>query len=117
MPPTTAFAEQERNQTLEEGLIVHCEFCILNCFHSPLHSSQRLSEAPATGYRNCATGALTEVGTGGFYFASSPYAADDYGASYLGFNSNEINPIWTNTRARSFALSVRCVQASAGRFS
>ena len=99
--------------------MINCAFCIVNfeLFPSPRHSSQRLSEAPATGYRNCAKGALTEVGMGGFYFASSPYAADDFGASYMGFNSNEINPVWTNTRARSFALSVRCVQASAGRFS
>ncbi|MDE6446485.1 MAG: hypothetical protein K2L06_06465 [Alistipes sp.] len=53
---------------------------------------------------------MTEVGTGGFCFASSPYAGDDYGASYMGFNSNEVGPVWTNDRARSFALSVRCVQ-------
>ena len=85
------------------------ELCIV-LFPSLRHPFQRLLRAPATGYRNRDTGALTEVGTGGFYFASSPYAGDHYGASYMGFNHNEVNPFWTNDRARAFALSVRCVQ-------
>ena len=78
---------------------------------SPGHSFQRLLFAPAAGYRNESSGALTNVGARGAYWASSSYAAGNINASHLTFGSGDVNPL--NTANRANALSVRCVQASA----
>ena len=65
---------------------------------------------PATGYRNRETGALYNVGTGGYYYSSSPRLAADYGASYMGFHSTDVQPLIAGDGYRSFGLSVRCVR-------
>ncbi|MCM1151529.1 MAG: fibrobacter succinogenes major paralogous domain-containing protein [Alistipes sp.] len=64
--------------------------------------------APASGYRTLTTGGLTAVGTGGWYWSSSPYAASHVNAGDLGLNSGNVNPL--NSDGRAHGLSVRCVQ-------
>ncbi|MDE7304530.1 MAG: hypothetical protein K2N04_01265, partial [Alistipes sp.] len=79
------------------------------------HSFQRLlAKTFAAGRRNNASGALTEVGTRGLYWASSSYAAGNINAAFLDFTSGNVNPLNTGNRADAF--SVRCVQASTGCF-
>ncbi len=105
MPQTTAFAGQERNQTLEEGLILHSElFC-----SSPPHSFQRLLFAPAAGVRKRETGVLSSVGTEGDGWSSSSFGgAYPHNAGYLQLVANRVYP--QNNASRSYALTVRCVQ-------
>ena len=67
---------------------------------------------PAAGYRHEASGALTNVGVWGLCHASSSYASGSYNSGYLNFNASNVNPL--NNANRASALSVRCVQASAG---
>ena len=78
------------------------------------HSFQRLLRPPAAGYRTNSTGALTNVGTNGYVYSSSSYAAGDRNAGYLNFNSGNVNPL--NNANRAAALSVRCVQHLHGCF-
>ncbi len=66
----------------------------------------------AAGYRYNATGALTSVGAGGWCWQSSSYAADNCNAGQYGFRESYVNPL--NDANRADAVSVRCVQASAG---
>ena len=63
---------------------------------------------PAAGARGRETGTLENVGTGGFDWSSSPYAAGDRNASFVGFTASYVQPFRTDNR--SYALSVRCVQ-------
>ena len=51
---------------------------------------------------------MTNVGTNGYVYSSSSYAAGNYNAGYLNFNSSNVNPL--NNANRAAALSVRCVQ-------
>jgi len=67
-----------------------------------------LLRPPAAGYRTNSTGALTNVGTNGYVYSSSSYAAGDRNAGYLNFNSGNVNPLNGNNRANGFP--VRCVQ-------
>ncbi len=67
---------------------------------------------PAAGYRNRESGALTNVGSNGYYWSSSSYAAGNINAGNLNFNSGNVYPLNNNNRANGF--SVRCVQASTG---
>jgi hypothetical protein len=57
---------------------------------------------------------LTNVGTNGYVYSSSSYAAGDRNAGYLNFNSGNVNPL--NNANRAAALSVRCVQHLHGCF-
>jgi uncharacterized protein (TIGR02145 family) len=59
---------------------------------------------PAAGYRGRANGALGNVGSGGYYWSSSP--SDTY-AFYLTFGSSAVYPSEAN--GRSQGSSVRCV--------
>ena len=61
---------------------------------------------PAAGYRLSFNGSIGNVGSGGYYWSSSPYNGD-YGC-YLDFNSSDVNP--SNSRSRANGFSVRCVQ-------
>ncbi len=79
---------------------------------SPHHPSQRSSLAPASGYRHAATGALGGIGVEGTALSSSPLASGHHNASRLIFNADYVDPF--NGTNRAYALSVRCVQASAG---
>ena len=63
---------------------------------------------PAAGYRTGSTGALTGVGTHGYVYSSSSYAAGDRHAGYLYFLSGYVRPL--SGASRAAALSVRCVQ-------
>ena len=83
--------------------------------HPPPHSFQRLLFAPAAGYRRGTTGALADVGVSGSYWSSSPFSASVCVASALWLYPSEVRPTDSGTLAfRSVAVSVRCVQASAG---
>ncbi|MCM1249817.1 MAG: fibrobacter succinogenes major paralogous domain-containing protein [Alistipes sp.] len=63
---------------------------------------------PASGYRYFQSGALNVVGTYGYSWSSSPYAAGNAGAGGLGFYSASVYPLNSSNRADGF--SVRCVQ-------
>ena len=78
--------------------------------HFFCHSFQRLLRPPAAGYRANSTGALTEVGDGGWCYSSSSRAAADFGAGYFGFREHEVDPLWRKSGSRAYGLSVRCVQ-------
>lgn len=68
-------------------------------------------EIRTAGIRSAAAGALANVGTHGYYWASSPYAKDGTYArcgGILYFHADNASPLeWTN---RANAVSVRCVQ-------
>ncbi|WP_370689167.1 hypothetical protein, partial [uncultured Alistipes sp.] len=63
---------------------------------------------PATGYRYRETGALNAVGTSGYAWSSSSYAAGNLGAGYFYFYSGLVGPL--NGGYRAFGFPVRCVQ-------
>ncbi len=62
----------------------------------------------ASGYRERTSGALSSVGAGGWAWSSSPYAAGNASAGYLGFKASNVYPLYGNERAYGF--TVRCVQ-------
>ncbi len=87
------------------AIIVNCE---LFCFPlRGIHSSDCFPTS-AAGDRNRDSGALENVGGGGFAWSSSPYASGHPNASFLGFKQSYVEPFRTDNR--SYALSVRCVQ-------
>ena len=63
---------------------------------------------PASGYRTYTAGALTNVGSTGVCWASSPFAAGNDNAGDLIFDARRVNPLDNNTR--SYGFTVRCVQ-------
>ena len=63
---------------------------------------------PASGSRHNTTGALSVVGSRGYYWSSSPISAGSANASILRFYSDEMTLLYSNTRA--YAFPVRCVQ-------
>ncbi|WP_288862127.1 hypothetical protein, partial [uncultured Alistipes sp.] len=63
---------------------------------------------PAAGYRTNSTGALSAVGTYGYVYSSSSYAAGNLRAGFLYFSSGGVYPLLGNLRAYGFP--VRCVQ-------
>ena len=73
------------------------------------HSSQRLLRPPASGYRTRETGGLTNVGTNGYSWSSSAYAAGSATSGGLNFNSSNVNPL-NSFSGRALAFPVRCVQ-------
>ena len=72
-----------------------------------MHSSKRLLHAPASGYRNYPTGALTQVGTSGHCWSSSPIGSAAT-ASFMEFYPANVRPEQSWYRATGF--TVRCVQ-------
>ncbi|MDE5709273.1 MAG: fibrobacter succinogenes major paralogous domain-containing protein [Alistipes sp.] len=64
--------------------------------------------ASASGYRTHTTGALTNVGTYGTCWASSPAAAGNVNAGDLWFHAEKVLSLDSSGRANAF--SVRCVQ-------
>ena len=93
-------------------LIVHCEFCILNC-ELNLFPLRRIPHSdcfttPAAGYRHWSTGALVVVGGEGHGWSSSPGAAGAVEAGYLCFDVWRMEPLHGWHRSSGFA--VRCVQ-------
>ena len=95
---------------------INCEFCILNCFvPSPLHSSQRLPQAPAAGVRDRTDGALNAVGANGDCYSSSSYATGSIYVGCLWFNAGFVDPLYGGSRA--YARAVRCVQHLPGPLS
>ncbi|MDE6046534.1 MAG: fibrobacter succinogenes major paralogous domain-containing protein [Alistipes sp.] len=75
---------------------------------SPAYSFKRLLHAPASGYRYRETGALTNVGSNGYVWSSSPYAAGNVSAGSMDFSVSFVRPL--NYYARAYAFPVRCVQ-------
>jgi len=63
----------------------------------------------ASGYRNRTSGALTNVGSNGYSWSSSPNSAGSTNAGNLNFNASNVNPFNNNNRANGFP--VRCVRA------
>ncbi|WP_455591757.1 hypothetical protein [Bacteroides sp.] len=63
---------------------------------------------PGAGNRNETTGALTNVGTNGNYWAASPNDGTTGFGAYLRF-INDGTLSWTLNGNRAAALSVRCV--------
>ncbi len=68
-------------------------------------------QRPASGLRNSTSGALDNVGTNGYSWSASPYAASGSNADYAGnlnFNSSNVNPL--NNSNRSNGRPVRCAR-------
>lgn len=63
---------------------------------------------PAAGCRYYGSGQLNLVGSSGCYWSSSPYSSSSGNAGSLYFNSGNVYPLYSNSRAGGF--SVRCVQ-------
>ena len=65
---------------------------------------------PAAGYRRTLTGAVGGVGGEGLYWSSSSFggSGNSYGAGYLYFHSDRLDPL--NANNRSYGFAVRCVQ-------
>lgn len=62
---------------------------------------------PGAGYRNT-TGVLTNVGSNGYFWSSSPYESGSTNAGNLFFGSDgRLIPVNNNNRVNGFA--VRCV--------
>ena len=76
---------------------------------SSVHSFQRLPYRPAAGIRNTSSGALTNVGTNGYAWSSSPAASGSVYAGMMNFNSGNVNTLNTDAN-RGHARAVRCVQ-------
>ena len=62
---------------------------------------------PASGYRARNSGALTDVGAGGFSWSSSP-TSESVNAGILLFNASSVSPL--NNYRRASGFPVRCVQ-------
>ena len=65
---------------------------------------------PAVGSRNCDSGVLNSVGSGGYYWSASPnpIISTTRSAYHLFFHSGNVLP--ANLNNRSFGYSVRCVK-------
>ncbi|MDE7305729.1 MAG: DUF4906 domain-containing protein, partial [Alistipes sp.] len=59
---------------------------------------------PAAGYRYRESGALTGVGSNGYYWSSSSYAAGNINAGSLSFLSGNVYPLNGNCRAYGFSV-------------
>ncbi len=68
---------------------------------------------PASGYRTSYSGDLNVVGESGYAWSSAPLSASSVSGSYLYFNSSNVNP--ENTSSRAGGFPVRCVQLCASR--
>ncbi|MDE5709470.1 MAG: fibrobacter succinogenes major paralogous domain-containing protein [Alistipes sp.] len=64
--------------------------------------------ASASGYRGYTTGALTNVGTQGDYWSSSPGDATSANADGMWFDSGSM--VLMGGTNRSYGFTVRCVQ-------
>ena len=76
---------------------------------SPAPFSKRSLE-PASGYRNRTSGALTNVGSNGYSWSSSPTQSST-NAGNLNFNATNVNP--QNNNSRAYGFPVRCVRGFA----
>ncbi len=63
---------------------------------------------PAAGYRLRADGALVSVGSGGWYWSSSPYSETSVCAGHLLFYNGRVIPV--NGDGRAYGFSVRCAK-------
>ncbi|MDE6374401.1 MAG: fibrobacter succinogenes major paralogous domain-containing protein [Alistipes sp.] len=63
---------------------------------------------PASGFRDCTTGSLSNVGSIGDYWSSAPYAAGHANGGVLYTNSDNVGPL--NGFVRAYGFPVRCVQ-------
>ena len=63
---------------------------------------------PAAGFRAAASGALTNVGTSGWYLSSSPEMAGEGRVGAFALYATDVHPLTSTNRA--FGDSVRCVQ-------
>ncbi|MDE6827484.1 MAG: hypothetical protein K2P46_02035 [Alistipes sp.] len=63
----------------------------------------------ATGYRTRDEGVLTETGTLGYAWCSSPHASGSVSPGGLNFNSDNVNPL-NGFSGRALGFPVRCVQ-------
>ena len=63
---------------------------------------------PAVGYRSDDSGALYNVGSGGYYWSASPLPSSSSHAYNLSFNSGNVYP--ANYYNRGSGYSVRCVK-------
>ncbi|MDE5695611.1 MAG: hypothetical protein K2H77_06575, partial [Alistipes sp.] len=74
---------------------------------SVIHSSDCF-DRPAAGFRHCATGALSDVGTSGWYLSSSPCVAGEGRVGAFALYAVSVHPLTVTNRA--YGDSVRCVQ-------
>ena len=74
--------------------------------HDTDHAGSLFLEA--TGYRHRESGALTYVGTNGYYWSSSSGCAGSIYAGSLGFSSGGVYPLYNGRRA--YGYPVRCVR-------
>ncbi len=91
---------------ISQLFIINYSLFIKKGFLSVIHSSD-CRFTVASGNRNRETGALSNVGTWGGCWSSSPVSGSA-NASNMEFNSSYVRPEQSNNRANGF--SVRCVQ-------
>ena len=76
---------------------------------------QVIALAPASGYRTYTSGDLTNVGTGGYCWSSTPVSASNPIAGAMAFLSGLVYPLHSADCA--YAFPVRCVQHLQAAFS
>ena len=74
--------------------------------HDTHHADSLFLEA--TGFRDTPSGALTNVGSRGYAWASTPYASGNYNGGRLRFAADMVNPLIDDRRSCGFP--VRCVR-------
>ncbi|WP_455592567.1 hypothetical protein [Bacteroides sp.] len=76
-----------------------CAYIVSDCFGFP-----------ASGFRQMESGgALANVGTNAYNWASSSYGSSNQWGAFLNLNSTWVNPL--NNTNRTHGFPVRCVQA------
>ena len=90
---------------LNQLLIINYSLFIEDAFFPPF--IQAIAYAPVSGFRSYAAGALSNVGTSGHFWSSSPQSGST-DASHLDFRSTAFFAQVGNPR--SYAFTVRCVQ-------
>ena len=78
--------------------------------HWTLADGETTAWYPAVGYRYGESGALSNVGSSGYYWSASPFPSSSYDAYYLTFNHGDVYPASNYNRGNGY--SVRCVRES-----
>ena len=81
-----------------------CDWIWLGSAYKVIGPNGNFIKFPAAGYRDC-NGSVGRVGSGGYYWSSTPYGSED--AYYLGFGSGGVGMY---KYYRCYGLSVRLVQ-------
>lgn len=104
----TGFTSTGGNTSTSSQFNVSGSFNIGWTFYTGGSKSGSTTFYPAAGYRSYGSGQLGSVGSGGYYWSSSPYSSGSGNAGSLYFSSGNVRPLYGDYRAYGF--SVRCVQ-------